>query len=54
MEVQGTHPLEAPKNLHLMVPKSESNIAQKYVDGYAFFHVHCSAKSQENRKGSTF
>ena len=42
---------EAPKNLHLTVPKSGSNIAQQYVDGYAFFRVHCSTKSQENPKG---
>ena len=31
---------EGPKNLHFTVPKSGSNIAQQYVDGYAFFHVH--------------
>ena len=36
MEVQGARPLEAPKNMHLTVPKSGSNIAQQYVDGYAF------------------
>ena len=41
-------------NLHLTVPKSGSNIAQQYVDGYAFFHVHCSTKSQENPKGPKF
>ena len=41
----------APKNLHLTVPKSGSNAAQQYVDGFAFFHVHCSTKSQENPKG---
>ena len=46
--------LEAPKNLHLTVPKSGSNIAQQYVDGYAFCHVHCSTKSQENPKGPKF
>ena len=51
VEVQGAHQLEAPKNLHLMVPKSRSIIAQQYVDSYAFFHVHCSTKSQENPKG---
>ena len=54
----GLAPLEAPKNLHLThvptVPKSGSNIAQQYVDGYAFFHVHCSTKSQENPKGPKF
>ena len=54
VEVQGARPLEAPKNLHLTVPKSWSNIAQQYVDGYAFFHVHCSSKSQENPKGPKF
>ena len=54
VEVQGARHLEAPKNLHLMVPKSRSIIAQQYVDGYAFFHVHCSKKSQENPKGPTF
>ena len=54
MEVQGASPLEAPENLHLTVPKSGSNIAQQYVDGYAFFHVHCSTKSQENPKGTKF
>ena len=45
---------EGPKNLHRTVPKSGSNIAQQYVDGYAFFHVHCSTKSQENPKGTKF
>ena len=54
MEVQGLRPLEAPKNLHLTVPKSGSNIAQQYVDGYAFFHGHYSTKSQENPKGPKF
>ena len=54
VEVQGARPLEAPKNLHLTVPKSRSNIAQQYVDGYASFHVHCSTKSQENPKGPKF
>ena len=54
VEVQGARHLEAPKNLHLMVPKSRSIIAQQYVDGYAFFHVHCSTKSQANPKGSKF
>ena len=54
MEIQGARPLEAPKNLHLTVPKSGSNIAQQYVDGYAFFHVHCGTKSQENPKGPKF
>ena len=38
------------KNLHLTAPRSGSNIAQQYVDGYALFHVHCSTKSQENPK----
>ena len=37
VDVLGAHHLEAPKNLHLMVPKSRSIIAQQYVDGYAFF-----------------
>ena len=54
MEVQGARPLEAPKNLHLTVSKSGSNIAQQYVDGNAFFHVHCSTKSKENPKGPKF
>ena len=45
---------EAPKNLHLTAPNSGSNTAQQYVDGFAFFHVHCSTKSQENPKGPTF
>ena len=54
VEVQGACHLEAPKNLHLMVPKSRSIIAQQYVDGYAFFHVHCSTKSQENPTGPKF
>ena len=54
VEVQGARPLEAPKNLHLTVPKSGSNIAQQYVDGYALFHVHFSTKSQENPKGPQF
>ena len=40
----------APKNLHLTGRNSGSNIAQQQVDGYAFFHVHCSTKSQENLK----
>ena len=54
VEVQRARLLEAPKNLHHMVPKSRSIIAQQYVDGYAFFHVHCSTKSQENPKGPKF
>ena len=54
VEVQGARPLEALKHLHLTVPKSESNIGQQYVDGYAFFHVNCSTKSQENPKGPKF
>ena len=54
VEVQGARHLEAPKNLRLMVPKSRSIIAQEYVDGNAFFHVHCSTKSQENPKGPKF
>ena len=54
VEVQGARQLEAPKNQHLMVPKSRSIIAQQYVDGYAFFHVHCSTKSQESPKGPKF
>ena len=54
VEVQEARRLEAPKNLHLMIPKSRSIIAQQYVDGYAFFHVHCSTKSQENPKGPKF
>ena len=36
------------------VPKSGSNIAQQYVDGFAFFHVHCCTKSQENLKSPRF
>ena len=54
MEVQGARPLEAPKNLHLMVRKSGSNILQQCVDGYEFFHVHCGTKSKENPKGPKF
>ena len=57
MEVHGARPLEAPKNLHLMVPESGSSgssTAQQYVDVYAFVHVHCSTKSQENPKGPKF
>ena len=54
VEVQGARHLEAPKNLHLIVPKSRSIIDQQYVDCYAFFHVHCSKKSQENPKGPKF
>ena len=30
------------------------NLGQQYVDGYAFFHVHCSTKSQENLKCPKF
>ena len=51
---RGLAPLDAPKNLHLTVPKSESNNAQQYLDSYAFFHVHYSTKSQENPKGPKF
>ena len=51
---KGAYHLEAQKNLHLMVPKSRSIIAQEYVDGYAFFHVHDNTKSQENPKGPKF
>ena len=54
VEVQGTLPLEALKNFQLMVPKSGSNIAQQYVDGYPMFHVHCSTKSQQNPRGPKF
>ena len=36
VDVQGSSPLTAPKNLHLTVPKSGSNIAQQCVEGYAF------------------
>ena len=49
VKVQGARHLEAPKNLHLMVPKSRSIIAQQCMDGYAFFHVHCSTKSQRSK-----
>ena len=45
---------EGPKNLHLTEPKSGSIIAKQYVDGYEFFHVHRSTKSQENPKGPKF
>ena len=45
---------EGANNLNLTVLKSGSNIAPQYVDGYAFFHVHCSTKSQENPKGLKF
>ena len=48
----GSESLEAPKNLHLTVLKTGSKIVQKHVEGYAFFHVHCSTKSQENSKRS--
>ena len=54
MEIQGARLLQAPKNLHPPVLKPGSNIAQQYVDGYAFFHVHFSTKSQENPKGPQF
>ena len=37
-----------------MVPKSRSIIAQQYVGGYAFFHIHGNTKSQENPKGPNF
>ena len=50
----GGKPLEAPKNLHLTVPKSGPNIAEQCVDGYAFFHMHCSTKSKETPKGTKF
>ena len=33
---RGPRPLEAPKNLHLTVLNSGSNIAQQKMDGYAF------------------
>ena len=54
VEVHGARPLEAPKNLHLTVPESGSNISQQYVDSYAFFHVHCRTKTQEIPKGPKF
>ena len=54
VEVQGARPLEAPNNLYPTVPKFESNIAQQYVDCYAFFHMHCSTKPQENPKSPKF
>ena len=49
VEVQGARLLEAPKNLHLMVPKTRSIIAQQYVDGCAFFHVKVTGKSQRSK-----
>ena len=49
MEVKGARPLEAPKNLHLTVPKSGSNIAQQYVDAYAFFQFKVKGKSQRSK-----
>ena len=39
--------VEAPKNLHLAVPKTGSKIDRKHEAGYAFFHVHCTTMSQE-------
>ena len=52
MGAPGEKPQEAPKNFHPTVPKTGSKIDPKRVDGYAFFHVHCSIKSQENFKTS--
>ena len=50
--LQWGKPLEAPKNLRLTVLKTGSKIVQKHVEGYAFFHVHYSTKSQGNSKKS--
>ena len=50
--VQGAKNLEGPKNLHPTVPKTGFEVDQKYLNGYAFLHVHCSTKSQENSKRS--
>ena len=50
--VQGAKRLEAPKNMHLTVPRTGSKIGPKHVDGCAFFQLHCSTKSQENSKRS--
>ena len=47
---QGAKPLEPQKNLHPILPKTGSKTDQKHSDGYAFLHVHCSTKSQENFK----
>ena len=44
VEVQAARHLEAPNDLHLMVPKSRSIIAQQYVDVYAFFFMYIAVK----------
>ena len=54
VEVRGARPLEAPKNLHLAVPESGSNIAQQYVDGVIFifscaFQYKVTGKSQRSK-----
>ena len=48
----GEAPVEAPKNLHPTVPKSGSKIDHKHLNGYAFFHVHRSTKSQKSSRRS--
>ena len=54
VEVQGGLHLEDSKNLHLMVPKSRSIIAQQYVDVCAFFHVHYSKSHRKIPKAQNF
>ena len=50
--VQGAKPLEAPKNLHLTLPKTGPKMDQNTWMVMHFFYVHCSTKSQENSKRS--
>ena len=44
----------ASKNLHPTVPKTESKIDPKHVDGYAFFHVHAVQSHKKIPKGRKF
>ena len=52
--LQGANPLEAPKNLHLTVPKTVSKIDQKYVDGNAFFMCIAVQSHRKIPKGPKF
>ena len=54
MGVQGAKPLEAPKNLHLAVPKTVAKIDQKDVDGNAFFMCIAVQSHRKIPKGPKF
>ena len=46
--------MEAPKNLHLTIPKTGSKSDQNYVDGYAFFMCIAAQSHRKIPKGPKF